>query len=79
MRRSDAMAAFKRYNNVQLDGKPMKIEEIGPNIGLPVTAHVKVVGASYGRGRRTVVMTYVDFFFFLTTMFSWYLLFWLKC
>ncbi|KAH7655971.1 THO complex subunit 4 protein [Dioscorea alata] len=57
VRRSDAMAAFKRYNNVQLDGKPMKIEEIGPNIGLPVTARVKVVGASNGRGRRTVVMT----------------------
>ncbi|KAF8698035.1 hypothetical protein HU200_035546 [Digitaria exilis] len=31
-RRSDAIAAVKRYNNVQLDGKPMKIEIIGANI-----------------------------------------------
>ncbi|KAF0930812.1 hypothetical protein E2562_035287, partial [Oryza meyeriana var. granulata] len=34
-RRSDALAAVKRYNNVQLDGKLMKIELIGPNIELP--------------------------------------------
>ena len=26
------MAAVKRYNNVQLDGKPMKIEIVGTNI-----------------------------------------------
>ncbi|XVE79623.1 hypothetical protein DITRI_Ditri14bG0072900 [Diplodiscus trichospermus] len=31
-RRMDAMAAIKRYNNVQLDGKPMKIEIMGTNI-----------------------------------------------
>ncbi|XP_039807100.1 THO complex subunit 4B-like isoform X3 [Panicum virgatum] len=34
-RRSDAVAAVKRYNNVQLDGKPMKIEIIGTNIEAP--------------------------------------------
>jgi len=34
-RRSDALAAVKRYNNVQLDGKPMKIEIIGTNIEAP--------------------------------------------
>ncbi|KAF0889696.1 hypothetical protein E2562_030173 [Oryza meyeriana var. granulata] len=34
-RRSDALAAVKRYNNVQLDGKHMKIELIGPNIEQP--------------------------------------------
>lgn len=28
-RRTDAIAAIKRYNNVQLDGKPMKIDIIG--------------------------------------------------
>ncbi|KAJ8464552.1 hypothetical protein OPV22_027104 [Ensete ventricosum] len=56
-RRSDAMAALKRYNNVQLDGKPMKIEVIGTNLGLPVTPRVNVVGGPNGRGRRTVVMT----------------------
>ena len=37
-RRSDAVAAVKRYNNVQLDGKPMKIEIIGTNIEAPPMA-----------------------------------------
>ncbi|XP_065865841.1 THO complex subunit 4A [Euphorbia lathyris] len=31
-RRTDGLAAVKRYNNVQLDGKPMKIEIVGTNI-----------------------------------------------
>ncbi|PHT36344.1 THO complex subunit 4A [Capsicum baccatum] len=34
-RRRDAEAAIKRYNNVQLDGKPMKIEFAGTNIAPP--------------------------------------------
>lgn len=34
-RRQDALAAVKRYNNVQLDGKPMKIEIVGTNIPTP--------------------------------------------
>uniref|UniRef100_A0A7N0VAF3 RRM domain-containing protein n=1 Tax=Kalanchoe fedtschenkoi TaxID=63787 RepID=A0A7N0VAF3_KALFE len=34
-RRSDAVAAVKRYHNVQLDGKPMKIEIVGTNIPTP--------------------------------------------
>lgn len=58
-KRSDALAAMKRYNNVQLDGKPMKIEVIGSNLGMPVSARVNVVGRGTERGRRTVVMTYV--------------------
>ncbi|OWM84054.1 hypothetical protein CDL15_Pgr009301 [Punica granatum] len=33
--RVDAIAAVKRYNNVQLDGKPMKIEIVGTNIVTP--------------------------------------------
>ncbi|OEL28434.1 hypothetical protein BAE44_0010545 [Dichanthelium oligosanthes] len=33
--RSDALAALKRYNNVQLDGKTMKIEIIGTNLDVP--------------------------------------------
>ncbi|KAD5508565.1 hypothetical protein E3N88_16268 [Mikania micrantha] len=32
-RRRDAESAIKRYDNVQLDGKPMKIELVGTNIG----------------------------------------------
>ncbi|XP_057449141.1 THO complex subunit 4A-like isoform X2 [Lotus japonicus] len=34
-RRADAIAAVKRYNNVQLDGKPMKVEIVGANISSP--------------------------------------------
>ncbi|KAF7805485.1 THO complex subunit 4A [Senna tora] len=37
-RRTDAVAAVKRYNNVQLDGKPMKIEIVGTNIATPTVA-----------------------------------------
>lgn len=60
------MAALKRYNNVQLDGKPMKIEVIGTNLGLPITPRVNVLGGPNGRGkRRTVVMTYVVLFCYL--------------
>ena len=55
-RRSDAFQALKRYNNVQLDGKPMKIEIVGTNAEVPVSARVNVVGGSNGR-RRTVVVT----------------------
>lgn len=61
-RRSDAFAALKRYNNVQLDGKPMKIEIIGVNAEMP---RVNVIGGV--NGRRTVVMTYaLDSFSFTT-------------
>ncbi|XP_074564343.1 THO complex subunit 4C-like [Curcuma longa] len=52
-RRSDAIAALKRYNNVQLDGKPMKIEVIGA-LGLPMTPHVNASGVPYGRGRMVL-------------------------
>ncbi|KAK7305693.1 hypothetical protein VNO77_43603 [Canavalia gladiata] len=54
-RRSDAFAALKRYNNVLLDGKPMKIEIVGSNAELPITARVNVTGVN-GRKKRTVVM-----------------------
>ncbi|KAJ1268493.1 hypothetical protein BS78_07G139900 [Paspalum vaginatum] len=56
-RRSDAIAALKRYNNVLLDGKAMKIEVIGSDLSLPMTPRINVVGASNGRPTRTVVMT----------------------
>ncbi|XP_020252569.1 THO complex subunit 4B-like [Asparagus officinalis] len=43
-RKDHALAAVKRYNNVQLDGKPMKIAIVGTNIEKPVAfppvAHV---------------------------------------
>lgn len=46
-RRADAIAAVKRYNNVQLDGKPMKIEIIGTNIG-PPAAVLPITNVMYG-------------------------------
>ncbi|CAI0627107.1 unnamed protein product [Linum tenue] len=55
-RRSDAFAALKKYNNVLLDGKPMKIEIVGANEDLPISARVNVTGVN-GRQKRTVVMT----------------------
>ncbi|XP_011025725.1 PREDICTED: THO complex subunit 4B-like [Populus euphratica] len=33
---TDILAAIKRYNNVQLDGKPLKIELVGVNVITPV-------------------------------------------
>ncbi|KAJ4797824.1 hypothetical protein LUZ62_049070 [Rhynchospora pubera] len=34
-KKEDALAAIRRYNNVQLDGKPMQIEFIGTNVDVP--------------------------------------------
>ncbi|KAL1826724.1 hypothetical protein ACET3Z_005136 [Daucus carota] len=34
-RRQDALSAVMKYNNVQLDGKPMKVEIVGTNIVTP--------------------------------------------
>ncbi|KAI5071552.1 hypothetical protein GOP47_0013803 [Adiantum capillus-veneris] len=55
LRRPDALAAMKRYNNVQLDGKPMKIELIGTNI-LPPAVRGVYGGAPLGRGRLSTSM-----------------------
>ncbi|KAK8918475.1 hypothetical protein KSP39_PZI021745 [Platanthera zijinensis] len=46
-KRADALAAVKRYNNVQLDGKPMKIEIVGTNIQAPITAP-QVLNGNFG-------------------------------
>ncbi|CAA7032133.1 unnamed protein product [Microthlaspi erraticum] len=48
-RRGDALAAVKKYNEVQLDGKPMKIEIVGTN---PQTAAAPGNGNSNGAARR---------------------------
>ncbi|CAA2964217.1 THO complex subunit 4D [Olea europaea subsp. europaea] len=53
-RRSDAFKALKKYNNVQLDGKPMKIEIMGVNADIPISARMNVVGRA--NGKRTVTM-----------------------
>jgi THO complex subunit 4 len=47
-RRADAQAAVKRYNNVQLDGKPMKIEIIGTNVAAPAASAVSAAPAKMG-------------------------------
>lgn len=52
------MAAVKKYNNVLLDGKLMRIELIGTNAGLAVMSRFNVVASADGRGKRTVVMMY---------------------
>lgn len=55
-RQRHAVAAMKQYNNVQLDGKRMKIELIGTNLLPPIAPSMN--GASgFGRGRRMIVMT----------------------
>nr|GLL33788.1 THO complex subunit 4A-like [Ipomoea trifida] len=46
-RRQDALAAVKRYNNVQLDGKAMQIEIVGTNIAAP-PAPSSYSGGAYG-------------------------------
>ncbi|KAK3132113.1 hypothetical protein QOZ80_6AG0515980 [Eleusine coracana subsp. coracana] len=57
-RRSEALQALKRYNNVRLDGKPMKIEVIGADTRLSAASatRVSVVPGARGRGQREVVM-----------------------
>ncbi|XP_022156166.1 THO complex subunit 4A-like [Momordica charantia] len=47
-KQSDAIAAIKRYNNVQLDGKPMKLEIVGTNIVTPVVPAASNAIASFG-------------------------------
>uniref|UniRef100_A0A5B7APA5 Putative THO complex subunit 4A-like isoform X1 n=1 Tax=Davidia involucrata TaxID=16924 RepID=A0A5B7APA5_DAVIN len=47
-RRKDAEAAVKRYNNVQLDGKILKIEIVGTNIATPAAVPPATNGM-YGR------------------------------
>lgn len=47
-RRADAMAAVERYNNVQLDGKPMKIEIVGANIITPAPVVIPAANGLYG-------------------------------
>ncbi|KAG1365755.1 THO complex subunit 4A [Cocos nucifera] len=46
-RRAYALAAIKRYNNVQLDGKPMKIEIVGTNIETPA-AVPQIINGAFG-------------------------------
>ncbi|KAM6597098.1 hypothetical protein CsatA_007622 [Cannabis sativa] len=47
-RRGDAVAAVKRYNNVQLDGKPMKIEIVGTNIATAAGPPPPATNGSFG-------------------------------
>ena len=60
----DAFQARKRYNNVQLDGKPMKIEIVGSKSDVPLAPRVNVVGGV--NGQRTVVMMYATFLYLFT-------------
>ncbi|XP_010553890.1 PREDICTED: THO complex subunit 4D-like [Tarenaya hassleriana] len=55
IRRTDAFQALKKYNNVLLDGKPMRIEMADSNTEVSVAARVNVTGLN-GRMKRTVAM-----------------------
>uniref|UniRef100_A0A6N2NBI2 RRM domain-containing protein n=1 Tax=Salix viminalis TaxID=40686 RepID=A0A6N2NBI2_SALVM len=41
-RREDAVSAVNRYSNVQLDGKPLKIEIVGTNIAMSLLENLTV-------------------------------------
>nr|GEW19767.1 THO complex subunit 4A-like [Tanacetum cinerariifolium] len=56
-RRRDAELAIKKYDNVQLDGKPMKIELIGTNMGNDAGARPSAnYGNQNGASRRGGIM-----------------------
>lgn len=59
------MAAVKRYNNVQLDGKPMKIEIVGTNIATRTAAPAANVnfGNSNGVPRGYALLLLYAFYF----------------
>lgn len=66
-RRQDALAAVKRFNNVQLDGKQMKIEIVGTNIGAPTAPFPSGAfgfGDANGAPRRYTLL--------LTKMLNWF-------
>jgi len=58
-RRSDAFQALKKYNNVLLDGRPMRLEILGGSntseVPLSARVNVNVTGLN-GRLKRTVVI-----------------------
>ena len=56
-RRGDAVAALRKYNNVQLDGKPMKIEILGTNTPTAPAA----LPTNNGTYARNVAKRYVRF------------------
>lgn len=59
MRRSDALQAMRKYNNVLLDGRPMRLEILGGSAeAAPVAARVNVTGLN-GRMKRSVFIGYV--------------------
>ncbi|KAJ6892238.1 THO complex subunit 4A-like [Populus alba x Populus x berolinensis] len=54
-RQTDALAAIRRYNNVQLDGKPLKIELVGINVITPVPVSVPVTAITNLANRNGAV------------------------
>ncbi|KAJ8750694.1 hypothetical protein K2173_015875 [Erythroxylum novogranatense] len=53
IRRTDALAALKKYNNVLLDGKPMKIEIMGAS-EMPISTQMNLSGVTGTRNRAVI-------------------------
>jgi hypothetical protein len=64
-RRADAVAAVKKYNNVQLDGKPMKIEIVGTNTPTAASAALPVTNGGLARNAARRYASDMHYFSYL--------------
>jgi hypothetical protein len=64
-RRTDAIAAVKKYNNVQLDGKPMKIEIVGTNTPTAAAAALPVTNGVLARNAPRRYTSDLHYLFFM--------------
>ena len=59
LRKPDAIAAMNRYNNVQLDGKPMKIDLVGTNL-MALPGRTTYGSTLFGRQKPSLLTKYVS-------------------
>ena len=55
VRRSDAIAAMKKYNNMMLDGKPLQIELVGTTVPVGPSVMPLIRDSILGRPNNVVV------------------------